>query len=169
MPLPEPDLERYPELKKWVIGCLSGHKKPNDITFQLCARTGWDWSQSRQFVEAVAKDSRKEVHQRRMPFLLVMCLSFIAIGLYFTLSGILELKSNLEELAGPMNFALFMTKIFPAIVSMIYGQWGALLPLKLIGGMATFVGSSVAAYRAVFSALTGEGEDLVKAASAKPR
>jgi hypothetical protein len=157
---PDIDVEQYPGLKQWVIGCFSGHKKVNDIIYQLCQRTGWDWSQAKRFVEQVGRGSQKEIHQRRLPLLLGIGLLFMVSGAIAFVSAFPDLTVLLAEMEPPLKIERIVEYIF-------MGRSGYVLAAKLVGGMAMFIGGGVGTWRAVMSAMTGEGEELVKSGTGK--
>ncbi len=151
----EIDVTRYPDLRKWVVGGLSSHRKPNDIIFELCRRTGWDWSQAKRFVEQVVELDQKQVHQQRMPLLLGIGILFIVSGAVAFISGVIDVMAVLSTIELPLD----IQKIFSAVLMArsIY-----IMILKLFGGLALFLGGSYGIVNAVKSAMTGEGEDLLK-------
>ena len=156
------DLERYPGLKRWVIGCLSGHKKANDIVFQLCRQTGWDWNQAKRFVEQVGRESQKEIHQRRMPLLMGIGLLMIAGGAVAFVSAYPDLITTLSQMEPPLEISRVVEYIF-------LGRSGYLLAGKLVTGMAMIIGGGIGTLRAVMAAMTGEGEDVLKNPSGGPK
>jgi hypothetical protein len=151
----EIDATRYPDLRKWVVGGLSGHRKPNDIIFELCRRTGWDWSQAKRFVEQVVEMDQKQVHQKRLPLLLGIGVLFAITGGIAFISGFINLMEVLATIEPPLD----LQKILDAalMARSIY-----LMIAKLFGGMAMFIGGGYGIINAVKSAMTGEGEDLLK-------
>jgi len=155
------DAGRYPELRQWVVGCLSGHKKPNEIIFQLCRRTGWDWGQSKKFVEQVAQLDTKEVHKRRMPLLLGIGLVFMVGGVILFVLGIRDLQAEISHLQDAPDFQKILSLIF-AVRDLVNDPMKTILRLGVVIGPAMFIGGSWGAYDAVKSAMTGEGDDLVK-------
>jgi hypothetical protein len=155
------DMERYPGLKRWVIGCVSGHKKINDIIYQLCQQTGWDWNQAKQFVEQVTLESQKEINQRRMPLLLGIGLLMMVGGAIAFISAFPDITLMLSEMEPPLDFGRVIQYLF-------MGRSEYLLIIKLVTGIAMFIGGAVGSYRTVMSAMTGEGEDLLKSGSRKP-
>jgi hypothetical protein len=155
------EVERYPGLKRWAIGCFSAHKKPNDIIYQLCQQTGWDWNQAKRFVEQVSNESQKEINQRRMPLLLGIGLLMMVGGVIAFLSAFPDLKAMLSEMEPPLDAGRVIQYIF-------MGRGGYLLAIKLATGMAMFIGGAVGSYRTVVSAMTGEGENLMESQSRKP-
>jgi hypothetical protein len=157
----DPDPSRYPELRKWVVGCLSGHKKPNDIIFQLCHRTGWDWNQSKRFVEQVTQLDQKQVYRNRMPLLLGVGLLFMASGAYGTFSGISHLLQDLATLKTPVDPNQVIQFLFMARTE--YGYLAS-----LVVGLAAFAGGSWGVWSAVKSAATGEGDDLMQSGPNQP-
>jgi hypothetical protein len=156
----ETDVTRYPDLRKWVVGCLSGHKKPNDIIFQLCRRTGWDWNQSKRFVEQVIELDQKEVHQRRMPLLLGIGILFLIVGAVSFLSAFVDLVAILSTLEPPLDLQKIINAVLMA--KSIY-----FLIARLAGGLVLVVGMSYGISNAVKSAITGEGEDLLQRGAAQ--
>jgi hypothetical protein len=155
------DATRYPDLRKWVVGCLSGHKKPNDIIFELCRRTGWDWNQAKKFVEQVVEMDRKEVHQRQMPLLLGIGLLMIALGVVAFLPAFMDLIADLSYLEPPLDLEKIIN-----LGLMARGDY--LRIIELVTGLAMFVGGGFGIWGAVKAAMTGEGEDLMKSGS-KPQ
>jgi hypothetical protein len=155
------DVERYPGLKHWVIGCFAAHKKVSDIVFQLCRQTGWDWKTAQRFVEQVGGESQKEIHQRRMPLLLGIGFLFMISGAIAFVSAFPDLQTTFSKMEPPLNPGRVIEYIF-------LGRSGYLLAAKLVGGMAMFIGGGVGTWRAVMSAMTGEGEDLFKNPPRKP-
>lgn len=149
------DMERYPGLKRWVIGCFSGHKKVNDIIYLLCQQTGWDWNQSKQFVDQVARESQKEIHQRRMPLLLGIGLLMMVGGTIAFVSAFPDLQTTLSQMEPPLDLSRVVEYIF-------LGRSGYLLAVKLVTGTAMVIGGAIGTLRAVTAATTGEGEDLLK-------
>ncbi|MGD0174477.1 MAG: hypothetical protein ABSC61_08605 [Anaerolineales bacterium] len=149
------DMERYPGLKRWVIGCFSGHKKVNDIIYLLCQQTGWDWNQAKQFVDQVARESQKEIHQRRMPLLLGIGLLMMVSGTIAFVSAFPDLQTTLSQMEPPLDLSRVVEYIF-------LGRSGYLLAAKLVTGTAMVVGGGIGTLRAVTAAMTGEGEDLLK-------
>ncbi|MBN2086102.1 MAG: hypothetical protein JW748_12860 [Anaerolineales bacterium] len=151
----EIDSTRYPELRKWVVGCLSGHKKPNEIIFQLCRRTGWDWGQAKKFVEQVVEMDQKQVHQKRMPLLLFFGVLLIVSGAISFISAFYDMTAVLSTLEPPLdaqkivNAALMSRSIY-------------LMLLKLFYGLLGVIGGSYGTLSAVKAAMTGEGDDLLK-------
>ncbi|HEY5118392.1 MAG TPA: hypothetical protein VII90_02970 [Anaerolineales bacterium] len=156
------DMERYPGLKRWVIGCFSGHKKVNDIIYQLCQQTGWDWSQAKQFVDQVARESQKEIHQRRMPLLLGIGLLMMVSGTIAFVSAFPDLQTTLSQMEPPLDLGRVVEYIF-------LGRSGYLLAVKLVTGTAMVIGGGIGTLRAVTAAMTGEGEDLLKNPSHRPQ
>ncbi len=156
------DMERYPGLKRWVIGCFSGHKKVNDIVYQLCQQTGWDWSQAKQFVEQVGRESQKEIHQRRMPLLLGISLLMIAGGAVAFVSAYPDLLTTLSQMEPPLDISRVVEYI-------LLGRNGYLLAGKLVTGLAMIIGGGIGTWSAVMAAMTGEGEDLLKNPSSQPK
>ena len=156
------DMERYPGLKRWVIGCFSGHKKVNDIIYQLCQQTGWDWSQAKQFVDQVARESQKEIHQRRMPLLLGIGLLMMVSGTIAFVSAFPDLQTTLSQMEPPLDLSRVVEYIF-------LGRSGYLLAVKLVTGTAMVIGGGIGTLRAVTAAMTGEGEDLLKNPSHRPQ
>jgi hypothetical protein len=154
------DSTRYPELRKWVVASLAGHKKPNDIIFQLCRRTGWDWGQAKQFLEQVAESNQKEIHQRRMPLLLGIGILFMAAGAISFFSAYTDLAEILSTLEPPLDLEKIVNAVLMA--RSIY-----LLAVKLVLGMAGVVGGGYGIWSALQSAITGEGEELVKSDAPK--
>jgi hypothetical protein len=161
MPTSEIDATRYPDLRKWVVACLSSHKKPNEIIFQLCRRTGWDWSQAKRFVEQVTELDTKEVHKRRMPLLLGIGLLMMVGGVVAFLPAFFDLIADLSYLEPPLDGEKIINLIF-----MARGDY--LRIIKLVLGMAAFVGGAYGIWSAVRSAITGEGEDLMKSETKPP-
>ncbi|MGB7539170.1 MAG: hypothetical protein WBM17_11585 [Anaerolineales bacterium] len=151
----EIDATRYPDLRKWVVGCLSGHKKPNDIIFQLCRRTGWDWGQAKRFVEQVVEMDQKQVHRQRMPLLLGIGLLMVVGGIVAFLPAFMDLIATLSLIEPPLDGEKFMTLVINA-------RGGYVRIIRLVTGLAMFVGGGYGIISAVKSAMTGEGEDLLK-------
>jgi hypothetical protein len=151
----EIDPTRYPELRKWVVGCLSSHKKPNDIIFQLCRRTSWDWGQSKRFVEQVVEMDQKQVHQQRMPLLLGIGVLMMIGGAVAFIPAFLDLIATLSLLEPPLDGSEFMTLV-------VMAEGGYFRIIRLVTGLAMFIGGSYGIISAVKSAMTGDGEDLLK-------
>jgi hypothetical protein len=156
------DVERYPGLKRWVIGSFSSHKKPNDIIFQLCQQTGWDWSTAKQFVEQVSREGQKEINQRRMPLLLGIGLLMMIGGALAFLSAFPDISAVLSEMEPPLDAARVIQFILAS-------RSEYLLIAKLATGMAMFIGGAVGSWRTVMGAMTGEGENLMETPSSKPQ
>ena len=154
-PSSEIDAGRYPDLRNWVVGSLSGHKKNSDIIFQLCQRTGWDWGQAKRFVEQVTQLDQKEVYKRRMPLHLAIGLFMMVGGAFLFLPAFLNLISLLSELEPPLD----LSKIFDIV---FMARSGSLMVLSLVTGMGMVVGGGWGVWNAVNSAMTGEGDDLLK-------
>ncbi|MBN1440788.1 MAG: hypothetical protein JW929_15380 [Anaerolineales bacterium] len=154
------DASRYPELRKWVVSSLAGHKKPNDIIFQICHRTGWDWNLSKRFVEQVIDLDQKEVHQRRMPLLVALGILFLSIGAFSFYSACMDLLPILAALEPPLDAEKVVNAVLMANTARI-------LIIKLVFGLAGVVGGGVGIASAVKSAATGEGEDLMKSGTQK--
>jgi hypothetical protein len=148
------DAAHYPDLRKWVISSLSGHKKPNEIIFQLCQRTGWDWNQATSFVEQVTQLDQKQVHQRRMPLLLAIGLFMLVGGILLFLPAFLDLMAILSQIEPPLDLNKIMTAAF-------YARTGYILAIRLVTGMAMIIGGGWGIWSAVRSAITGEGDDLM--------
>jgi hypothetical protein len=156
------DTAHYPGLKRWVISSFSGHKKVNDIIYQLCQQTGWDWNQSKQFVEQVARESQKEIHQRRMPLLLGFSLFFIVGGVVAIFAAVPDLLATLAQMEPPLDLSRIIEYI-------LLGRSGYFLIAKLVTGVCGIVGGGIGIYSAVTAAITGEGEDLLKSPSSRPK
>jgi hypothetical protein len=151
----EIDATRYPDLRKWVVGCLSGHKKPNDIIFEICRRTGWDWGQAKRFVEQVIEMDQKQVHQRRLPLLVGIGILFLITGTISFISALIDITAILAELDPPLDAQEIINAVLMA--RSIYYLIG-----KLAIGMIGVVGGGYGIMNAVKSAMTGDGEDLLK-------
>ncbi len=149
------DAANYPELRKWVVGSLSGHRKPNDIIFQLCQRTGWEWNRSKSFVEQVVQIDQKAVHQRRLPLLVALGVFMVAGGVLLFLPALFDMINLLSRIEPPLDLdkILFIT---------LQARVGFLTSLRLITGMGMIVGGGWGIGVAIRSAITGEGEDLMK-------
>ena len=156
----EIDSSRYPELRKWAVASLAAHKKPNDIIFQLCHRTGWDWNQSKKFLEQVVESDKKEVHQKRMPLLVGIGILMMVLGVVSFLPAFFDLIADLSMLEPPLDLNKVIEAGFLARTE--YVRIG-----RLVIGMAMFVGGGFGIWSAVKSALTGEGEDLMKSGPQK--
>jgi len=148
------DATRYPELRKWVVGCLSNHKKPNEIIFQLCRRTSWDWGQAKRFVEQVVELDQKQVHQKRMPLLLFFGLAMAVGGVVAFLPAFLDLIEDLSLLEPPLDGEEVLNLIF-----MARGDYVRII--RLVTGLAMTIGGAYGIWSAVKSAMTGEGDDLL--------
>ncbi len=151
----EIDSSRYPDLRKWVVASLANHKKPNDLIFQLCQRTGWDWSQAKRFVEQVVESDQKQIHQRRMPLLLGIGVLMMVLGVVSFLPAFLDLMADLSALEPPLDLTKVIEVGFSARMEYVRIA-------RLVIGMAMFIGGGYGIWGAVKSALTGEGEDLMK-------
>jgi hypothetical protein len=149
------DAAGYPELRKWVVGNLSGHKKINDIIFQLCRRTGWDWNTSKAFVEQITQVDQKEVHKGRLPLLVVLGILFFAGGLFLSVPAFFDMISILSGLQSPLNFEKIVDILIKARV-------GFLTSIRLVSGMAMIVAGGWGIVMAIRSAITGKGDDLMK-------
>jgi hypothetical protein len=154
------DPSRYPDLRKWVVSSLSGHKKPNDIIFQLCQRTGWDWTTAQRFVGQITELDGKEVHRRRMPLLLGVGLFLMAGGVVAFLPAFQEMIADLSALEPPWD----VQKVVYALSAAESGYYNL---IRVVLGLASFIGGGVGISNAVRSAISGEGEDLMK--SGTPR
>jgi hypothetical protein len=148
------DATRYPDLRKWVVSSLSNHKKPNDIIFQLCRRTDWDWNQAKRFVEQVVELDQKQVHQKRMPLLLGSGIFFVITGAFLFISAYNDVIAVLKTLEPPWDFQKFINAALNA--EMIY-----YMVLKVLILMATVAGGSYGIVSALKAALIGEGEDVL--------
>jgi hypothetical protein len=147
------DIHKYPGLAKWVVGCLAAHKKPNDIIFQLCKQTGWDWKQAQQFVEDVAEENQKEIHIRRSPLLIGLGFLFVISGAVLTFSSILDLNDILSGMQWPMDFSQIIDYIFMA-------RSGVIMAAKLVTGVAMLLGGGIGVWNAMSAAMTG-GEKVL--------
>ena len=154
----EIDATRYPELRKWVVGCLSAHKKPNEIIFQLCRRTGWDWGQAKKFMEQVVEMDQKVVHQKRMPLLLVFGLAMVIGGIVAFIPAFIDLMTLLAKTEPPLD----AEKIATLMLNAEGGYFGV---IRLVTGMAMFIGGGYGIISAVKAAMTGEGDDLINSGS----
>jgi hypothetical protein len=154
------DASRYPDLRKWVVGALSNHKKPNEIIFQLCQRTGWDWNLAKRFVEQVVEMDQKEVHQRRMPLLVGIGILMMVLGAVAFLPAFFELITILSGLEPPLDFNKVLDLVFVA-------RSGYIMVIRLVTGMAMFIGGGYGISNAVKSAISGEGDDLLKSPTHK--
>jgi hypothetical protein len=149
------DAAEYPELRKWVVGCLSGHKKVNDIIYQLCQRTGWDWNTSRSFVEQITQIDQKEVHKRRLPILVMLGFFILAGGFILAVPAFFDMIDILSGMQPPFDFEKLFDMFFLARV-------GFLTTIRLVSGMAMVVAGGWGIVMAIRSAVTGEGDDLMK-------
>jgi hypothetical protein len=156
----EIDASKYPELRKWVVGSLSAHKKPNDIIFQLCQRTGWSWGQAKSFVEQISDFDRKEVHRRRMPLLLGIGLFMLAGGMFFFIPAFLDLIAILSSIDPPLDLEKILNMVSMA-------RSGYILVVRLVTGMAMIVGGGWGIWSAIQSAITGEGDDLMNQSASR--
>jgi hypothetical protein len=151
----EIDATRYPELRKWVVGCLSNHKKPNDIIFELCRRTGWDWNQAKRFIAQVVDLDQKRVHQKRMPLLLAIGLVFFFLPAAIAfISAYGDLKYIFSTLKPPWDLQTFRDAALLSLVN--YPLLG-----KLAGGVIGVISGSFGILNIMKPAITGEGEDLM--------
>jgi hypothetical protein len=149
------DAAGYPELRKWVVGNLSSHKKINDIIFQLCRRTGWDWNTSRAFVEQITQVDQKEVHKGRLPLLVVLGILIMAGGVFLSVPAFFDMASILSGLQSPLDFEKIVNLLFRA-------RLGVLATIRLVSGMVMVVAGGWGIVMAIRSAITGEGENLMK-------
>jgi hypothetical protein len=152
------DPANYPELRKWVVGSLSSHKKPNEIIFQLCKRTGWDWNQAKSFVGQVTQVDQKQVYQQRMPLLLGIGVFMLAGGILLFLPAFLDLLAILSGIEPPLDLNKIIEIVFVA-------RTGYILAARLVTGMGMVIGGGWGIWSAVHSAITGEGEDLMNSGS----
>jgi hypothetical protein len=157
----EIDATRYPDLRKWVIGCLSGHKKPNEIIFQLCRRTGWDWGQAKRFVEQVVEMDQKQIHQKRMPLLIGIGMLFMIMGAFAFILGVNDLLEAISKLQNSPDISTILGLIFN-LPRLAMDPLGFMIRLAIVYGPAMFIGGAWGTWSAVKSAMTGEGEDLLK-------
>jgi hypothetical protein len=142
------DATRYPDLRKWVVSSLSNHKKPNDIIFELCRRTDWDWNQAKRFVEQVVELDQKQVHQKRMPVLLLATVSGVVMGSFGFIRAYVEV---LRIIPPPID----LHKIINATLDS---------PTLLFEFASVMVGAALGGFGVVGivkSAITGEGEDIL--------
>lgn len=156
----EIDATRYPELRKWVVGCLSNHKKPNDIIFELCRRTGWDWNQAKRFVAQVVDLDQKQVHQKRMPLLVGIGIFTMVAGVYFSIIGVRDLLEAISQLQNSPDIVTMLGMIIN-LRSLAMDPLGFMIRFAIVYGPAMFIGGAWGILSAVKSSMTGDGEDLM--------
>ncbi|MBC8504502.1 MAG: hypothetical protein ISR58_11450 [Anaerolineales bacterium] len=73
------------ELSSYVIKELSSFEEINDIVFEICNRTGWDWRQGEEFVIEVQADHQRLVTRRRNRLLVPLGMAIFLAGAALTL------------------------------------------------------------------------------------
>lgn len=73
------------EITKYVIKALSRHHSINQITIDVCEKTGMKWKEAQHFIDAVQVEHKDKIARRQRPLLVFLAVISIVAGL--TISG----------------------------------------------------------------------------------
>lgn len=69
------------ERAAWVIRRLGNNADRDDVIFELCQSEGLSWPQAEAFVEWAEEAHAAQIHRRKSPWLLVLSLGALILGL----------------------------------------------------------------------------------------
>jgi hypothetical protein len=134
-------LERE-KLRLWVVGKVSGYVKINNVIFAVSERTGWTWETSRQFVQEIQEDYKKEIQVRRFPV-------FAMGGTAILLVGIVLLATSIETIA-PILASLISGVDFNQAVSVFFeARSGYFELIKIFTGVAMIIAGFIGMWQAI--------------------
>jgi hypothetical protein len=74
------------EITKYVIKALRKHVSLNQITTEVCEKTGMKWDEAETFIKAIQKDHQEEIARGQKPLIFLMAVTFVIIGLTISVS-----------------------------------------------------------------------------------
>jgi uncharacterized membrane protein len=112
------------DIKKFIITQLGKHHNPNEITKEVCERTGMRWDDAQKFIKQVYAENREEIVGRQSGIIIALSVLIIISGvvvsggvLVATLSGwvVLFLRLPIPYLGNLVYFLLGIAMIMGGI------------------------------------------------------
>jgi hypothetical protein len=85
------DMVELDELRKIIIDRLTGGVHPEDITLEICERSGLAWAEAQSIVEKVQEESVEIVAKQQFPLISAISIVFSIAGLAMALLGAIGL------------------------------------------------------------------------------
>lgn len=95
------------ERDAWLIERLGNDANRDNVILELCQMEGWSWQQAETYVEQVSQMEAGHIARHKGPWLLILSLGALAIGLAW--SGIAYyalFQPMLENIHEPLTFKL---------------------------------------------------------------
>jgi hypothetical protein len=129
------------EATTFVIQELTKHHSRNEIVIKLCQQMSMDWQGAEQFVREVENRNARTIAARQGPFLLLLALGILIVGLGMTIySGLFFFQFNQLGAA---------EKVFE--LNLIYYRGAALLT-----GLGMIVGGGIGLWNSISALLAKE-------------
>jgi len=119
------------ELRNYVLRKLRYQADPNDIIYEICQQTGWDWRRSKAYIEQVESEHRPDLSVWQGWLYLI-------IGGVTAMAGLVLLGSVLLALFGSQPSMQFLYRL-PVISSLVEEMdltSGAPIRLVIYGGVS---------------------------------
>jgi hypothetical protein len=146
-------ISREEELKKRILQSLKRRADVDDLTFELCKQTGWDWKKASDFIASIRNEHGGEIDFLWAKVFSVLGIACIAAGFlilfYFfdvyvgwnnvalCLQHSLQSQASATSNSVPAGNCLFIT--FLGILEAFSNQYGFIAVSLIIGGFAGFI------------------------------
>lgn len=120
------------EITKYVIKALSKHDTTNQITVDICEKTGMKWDDVQKLIKTVQVDHEDEIIQRQRPLLVILAGFSIITGLTISIGMIVATMNGLIIffLRMPIPYLGNMMIIFAGLAMVGGGIMGVLKKTK---------------------------------------
>ena len=141
------------ELKNHILQSLRRRADVDDLTFELCKQTGWDWKKASEFITSIRSEHGGEIDFLWAKVFSILGIACIAIGLlilfYFfdvyvgwnnvalCLQHSLQGQASVTSNTVPAGDCLFMTSL--GMLETFSNHYGYIAVTLIIGGFAGFI------------------------------
>ncbi|MCB8978645.1 MAG: hypothetical protein H6657_14590 [Ardenticatenaceae bacterium] len=84
-----------PEITRYVVKALGKHNSINQITVDICEKTGMKWDEAQKFIETVQVEYEDEIIQRQRPLLVILATFSIITGLTLSIGMVVATMNGL--------------------------------------------------------------------------
>jgi len=156
---------REEELKNQILQSLKRRADVDDLTFNLCKKTGWDWKKSSDFIATVQREKGSEIEFLWVKIFSILGIACLAIGIlilfYFfdvyvgwnNVASCFQqsIQGQAAAASTPLSTNDCLSMTFLGFLESLGNHYGYIAITLIVGGFAGFI----IAQRQMNSTLTG--------------
>jgi len=144
---------REEELKNQILQSLKRKADVDDLTFNLCKKTGWDWKTASDFIASIRRDHGNEIEFLWAKAFSILGIACVAVGIlilfyFFDVSVgwnnvALCLQNSFQGQAASASTRLTtsdcLTMAFLGFLAIFSNNYGYIAMTLIIGGLTGFI------------------------------